>query len=232
MKIALIVGHSILKNGNCTSAGGYVQEYAYCKELAPIVKKYLELLGCQVTLIVCPERQFNTASEEKRYKLNLVNGKGFDAVVELHLNAFNGSASGTECLYYPTSSKGKELAQRVNDGLDDIFPDRNIKARDNLYILRETTSPAIIVEAFFCDNKQDYARADEPHEKDLIARKIAEGVAGKKLPAEPPKPPVNPDDDKRLYRICVTAVTGAKKADEEVARLKAQGFKDAYKMPV
>lgn len=231
MKIALIVGHSILKNGNCTSAGGYVQEYAYCKELAPIVKKYLELLGCQVTLIVCPERQFSSDSDEKRYKLNLVNGKGFDAVVELHLNAFNGTAKGTECLYYPTSSKGKKLALQVNDKLDDIFPDRDIKARDNLYILRETDCTAIIVESFFCDNKEDYMKADEPHEKDLIARKIAEGVVGKNLPADPVKPPSTSNGDV-LYRICAIAVTGEKAANEQIEKLKKAGFDGAYKIAV
>lgn len=231
MKIALIVGHSILKSGECTSAGGYVLEYTYCKELAPIVKKYLELLGCQVALIVCPERQFNTSTDEKRYKLNFVNGKGFDAVVELHLNAFNGTAKGTECLYYPTSTKGKKLAQQVNDKLDDIFTDRNIKDRTNLYILRETDCPAIIVESFFCDNKEDYAKADEPHEKDLIAKKIAEGIVGKDLPMETPKPP-SINSDSQLYRICATAVTGASVADAEIDKLISKGYPDAYKIAV
>ena len=31
MKIAITVGHSILKNGTCTSAKGEVLEYAYSK---------------------------------------------------------------------------------------------------------------------------------------------------------------------------------------------------------
>ena len=45
MKVAIIVGHSILKNGTCTSAKGEVLEYSYCKELAPIVQKYLKSKG-------------------------------------------------------------------------------------------------------------------------------------------------------------------------------------------
>ncbi|MDB8805001.1 N-acetylmuramoyl-L-alanine amidase [Romboutsia sp. 1001216sp1] len=179
MKICITVGHSILKNGNCTSAGGYVQEYKYCKELAPLIANYLKQEKHTVDVIVCPERQFSKAYEEKTYKLSKVNKKGYDLLVELHLNAFNGSAKGTEVLYY--SDRGKTYAQRVNDKLDDIFTDRGIKKRTDLYILRDTDCPAILVEAFFCDNKEDYQKADEVHEKDLIAKKIAEGILNRSL---------------------------------------------------
>ncbi|HDX7260820.1 TPA: N-acetylmuramoyl-L-alanine amidase, partial [Clostridioides difficile] len=34
MKICITVGHSILKNGSCTSADGVVNEYKYNKSLA------------------------------------------------------------------------------------------------------------------------------------------------------------------------------------------------------
>lgn len=179
MKIAITVGHSILKNGTCTSAKGEVSEYLYCKELAPIIQKYLKHKGHSVDVIVCPEKQFTKSTEEKTYKLDKVNNKGYDLVVELHLNAFNGSAKGTEVLYY--SSKGKEYAQRVNDKLDDIFTDRGIKYRNDLYILTQTQPVAILVECFFCDSKEDYQRGDEAHEKDLIARKIAEGILNQEI---------------------------------------------------
>ncbi|EIS9210352.1 TPA: N-acetylmuramoyl-L-alanine amidase, partial [Clostridioides difficile] len=37
MKICITVGHSILKSGACTSAGGVVNEYQYNKSLAPVL---------------------------------------------------------------------------------------------------------------------------------------------------------------------------------------------------
>ena len=166
MKVAIIVGHSILRNGTCTSAKGEVLEYSYCKELAPIVQKYLKLKGHQVDVIICPEREFVKAYQEKTYKLGKINGKGYDLVVELHLNAYNGTAKGTEVLYY--SNKGKEYAQRVNDKLDDIFSDRGIKKRTDLYILTQTEPVSILIECFFCDSKEGYQRGDEAHKKDLI----------------------------------------------------------------
>ena len=181
MKIACTVGHSILKSGQTTSASGVVNEYQWCKKFVPILVDTFKSQGIDADLIICPEKQFSEAAEEKPYKLGKVNGKKYDLVIESHLNAFNGSAKGTEVLYYPTSTKSKEYAQRVNDKLDDIFTDRGIKSRSDLYILRDTDCPAILIEYFFCDNREDYALADTEAEMKLIAQKVVEGVLNKEI---------------------------------------------------
>lgn len=187
--IVIFVGHSILKNGTCTSAGGHVQEYAYCKSLAPVVREFLLKGGAnRADVVICPERQFTSSNQEKNYKLPIANSGKYDLVVELHLNAFDGKAKGTEVCYYPTSAKSKEVAQRINDKLDDIFTDRGIKARGNLYILNSTKPVAVLVEAFFCDSKEDYLKADEPAELRTIGRKIAEGILNKSLADTPSTP--------------------------------------------
>lgn len=195
--ILITVGHSILKNGSCTSAGGYVQEYAYCKMLAPILKKYLLLGGAKrVDVVVCPERQFIKWQQERDYKLPIANSGKYDAVIELHLNCFNGSAKGTECLYM--SARGKELAQRVNDQLDDVYTDRGIKYNDGLYILAKTKPVAMLIEGFFCDSKEDYEKSDEPHEVERMARLIAQGILNKSIvdkPVSPSKPNSYPNGD-------------------------------------
>lgn len=205
--ILITVGHSILRDGSCTSAGGYVQEYAYCKKLAPVVQKYLLLGGAKrADVCICPERQFTRWQQERDYKLPIANSGKYDAIIELHLNAFNGTAKGTECLYL--SAKGKELAQRVNDQLDDNFTDRGVKYNNRLYILNSTKPVAMLIEAFFCDSAIDYAKADEPHEIDRIARQIAQGILNKKIteqPTTPSKPGVYPNGDyDRLAKVVNT----------------------------
>ena len=56
MRIALTVGHSLLKNGSYTSASGEdcggVNEYKYNKKLMKKVKKYLESDGHSVDLYI------------------------------------------------------------------------------------------------------------------------------------------------------------------------------------
>lgn len=178
MKIACTVGHSILKTGEITSADGTrhggVNEYKWCKKFVPILTDEFRKQGHIADIIQCPEKVFAKPYEEKNYKLSRINKKGYDLVIESHLNAFNSKAKGTETLY--TSERGRVIAQRVNDKLDDIFVDRGIKKRNDLYILTQTDCAAILNEYFFCDNKEEYLKADEEHEMRLIAKKVVEGV--------------------------------------------------------
>ena len=54
MKIACTVGHSILKNGNSTSANGVVNEYRWCKEFVPMLVDTFKSQGVDADLIICP----------------------------------------------------------------------------------------------------------------------------------------------------------------------------------
>lgn len=186
-RVAISVGHSILKNGMCTSAGGCVNEYQYNKKLAPLLKKYLERSGWVADVIRCPEKKFSAASEEKSYKLPLINSKNYDLAVELHLNASNGKGYGAE-VYYKTSS-GEKYAKRIQKKLSTLFRDRGAKQIDNLYFLNGTKPPAILVESFFCDNKSDYKKGKNIEK---VAKLIAEGITGGQITEKKktaPKPP-------------------------------------------
>ena len=84
MKIILTVGHSVLQNGNCTSADGRayggVLEYAYNKNIVNRVAEYLRSVGHKVDVLICPELQFTKSTDEKAYKLQRVNNGGYDLV--------------------------------------------------------------------------------------------------------------------------------------------------------
>lgn len=170
-KIALSIGHSILKNGECTSASGVVNEYKYNKKLAPYIKKYLEKVGCTVNIINVPEKKYTSKSSEKTYKLEKINGHKYDMAIELHLNCANGKAHGCEVYY--VSSKGKEIAQRIDKKLGTVFTDRGVKTAQ-LYFLTKTDCPSALVESFFCDSKSDYKIGKN---YDKIGKLIAEGIA-------------------------------------------------------
>lgn len=171
-KIALSIGHSILKNGECTSASGVVNEYKYNKKLAPYIKKYLEKVGCTVNIINVPEKKYTSKSSEKTYKLEKINGHKYDMAIELHLNCANGKAHGCEVYY--VSSKGKEIAQRIDKKLGTVFTDRGVKTAQ-LYFLTKTDCPSALVESFFCDSKSDYKIGKN---YDKIGKLIAEGIVG------------------------------------------------------
>lgn len=179
MNIALTVGHSVLKNGNCTSADGRYfggcLEYHWCKAFSKQVKSALAKKGHNVDLIVCPEKSFTSSSQEKNYKLPLVNTGKYDLLIELHLNASdNKTANGTEVLY--KSAAGKRYSQSVEKQLAKVFKSRGAKQRSDLYILNATKPVAILIETFFCTSKEDYKKAKGLMNRTKLAKLIANGV--------------------------------------------------------
>lgn len=172
-RIGLFVGHSRLKNGNYTSSSGVKNEYLYNKELATELKKVFDEVSQPCDLIICPEGKFATSKEESNYKLPLANSGKYDLIVELHLNAHNGTAKGAEVLYL--SSNGKVVAERVQNKLKTKFTDRGLKKRDNLYMLTKTNPVSIMLETFFVDSAEDCKIADSLGTKG-VAKLIAEGI--------------------------------------------------------
>lgn len=172
MKIVLSLGHTILKNGNCTSANGYVNEYNYNKKLIKMVRDNLVKLGHTVYLVITPEKKLSKATEEIGYKVNLINKTDANFGVELHLNCYDGKKNGAEVCYYPTSQKGKELALNIQKELSKHYRDRGIKERKDLGLLRKTKIPYVIIEPFFCDNQEDCKKL----KKKKLAFLIAEGI--------------------------------------------------------
>lgn len=172
-RIGLFVGHSRLKNGNYTSSSGVKNEYLYNKELATELKKVFDEVSQPCDLIICPEGKFATSKEESNYKLPIANSGKYDLVVELHLNAYNGSAKGAEVLYL--SNSGKVVAERVQKKLKTKFTDRGLKKRDNLYMLTKTNPVSIMLETFFTDNAEDCKIADSLGVNG-VAKLIAEGI--------------------------------------------------------
>lgn len=178
MKIALTVGHSKLKNGSYTSADGRkyggCNEYKWCKAFSKQVANALRKKGHTVKRIVCPERKFTSSTPEKDYKLRIINNGNYDLVIELHLNASVPEANGVEVLY--KSEKGKKYAKNVQDELSKVFRDRGIVKRDGLYILNQTKPTAILIETFFCTNKNDYKMAKGITKRRKLAKLIADGI--------------------------------------------------------
>ena len=176
MKICVTVGHSRLKNGTYTSAdgrkyGGCI-EYNYCKGfgknyLVPALNK----AGHDVDLIICPEKIFTSSKQEKEYKLSRINKENYDLVMELHLNAAQPSANGTEVLYY--SNTGKEYAERICKALGKVYKNRGAKQRKDLYILNGTKPTAVLLELFFCTNKEDYLKGHGKKNATKLAKLIA-----------------------------------------------------------
>ena len=94
-----------------------------------------------------------------------INATQADLAISLHCNAFNRRATGTEVLFYHTSVKGRMMAEILQSKLLSALelPDRGIKLKTSEdrggYILRYTSMPCALTEAFFIDNDSDLLTA-------------------------------------------------------------------------
>ena len=179
LKICIIVGHSQLKNGTYTSADGReyggVIEYKYCRDFS---KQYLvpqlKEDGHTVDFIICPEKQFTDAKQEKEYKLSRINKVNYDLIMEVHLNSAQPSAHGTEALY--VSTKGKYYAEKIVNALGEVYMNRGAKKRTDLYMLNGTKPTAVLLELFFCTNKEDYLKGYGKKNAVKLAKLIAKAI--------------------------------------------------------
>ena len=92
----------------------------------------------------------------------------------MHCNAFDGYARGIETLVFNFVSEAERLAADTEQSIDPYIPDRGLKERPNLSVLRNTDMPAILIEMGFIDNDHDVILLE--HKQDAIAKAIARGV--------------------------------------------------------
>lgn len=89
---------------------------------------------------------------------------GADYFISLHTNASDiSSASGTEMLVYARDSRAYRLAEDLLDNVLAVtgLPDRGVKLRPGLYVLRKTRMPAVLAELGFITNPGDAALMSE-----------------------------------------------------------------------
>lgn len=112
-----------------------------------------------------------------RARVNDANSWGADYFISIHTNASDSPvARGTEVLVYRSPSIATNLAENVLQGVVEAsgFPNRGVKQRPGLYVLRNTNMPAILVELGFITNLQEAnLMANNPG---LFARGIYNGI--------------------------------------------------------
>lgn len=148
MKIGLRGGHS----ANCIGAIGVVNEYDQMQKYFVAVKNVLEKYGH--TVIDCNSNG-SSANAELSEGASKANNTGVDLFISLHMNAFNGSAYGTECVISSTSSGSYKYATKICSNFEKLgFRNRGVKC-EKLYEMNHITAPNIIFEICFCDSQSD-----------------------------------------------------------------------------
>lgn len=231
MNIFVCVGHANYGNGVISSADGTskggVNEYKYNKELASYVVKWLKAAGHQATLCVAPEGQLHSLNDEINYFIGEEHKQNYDLAIQLHLNAYDGKAYGTEAYAYNES--GKQVAEAICAKLGTVWSNRGAKISTSLYWTRKTNAKAVLIESFFCDNAADYQKAKNLG-MDAHGKLIAEGIIGKSISGQAESTSESGKEEQPAeaptikYYVQAGAFANKDKAQELVEKLKAAGF--------
>ena len=118
--------------------------------------------------------------------------KGYDTVTEIHFNAFNKTAKGTEVLIH-SAYEPDGVDTKILNVLSKYFQNRGIKKRSDLGNMNIAYNKGInyrLVEVCFIDNAEDIKIYQA--NKNKIAKEIAEAILGMTLAAPAPAPAPTP----------------------------------------
>lgn len=99
------------------------------------------------------------------------NAHAVDLDVSIHLNA--GGGKGVEVWCYGEKTEDIAAAICANISATLGIPNRGVKYTHNLYVLRKTHSPAILIECCFVDSQNDASHWNADKCGDAIASAIA-----------------------------------------------------------
>ncbi len=194
-------GHSL----KCRGASGLLDEV---NEDRAVKNKVIELLRNEGhTVYDCTDDNGKDQNSNLKAIVSKCNDHKVDLDVSIHLNA--GGGTGTEVYIYSDNSKSKDEAERIAKNISNTLGIRNrgVKVSKNLYVLRKTNSPALLIECCFVDNAVDKVKWNA----DKCAKAIVEGILNKSINEHvnaptPSKPQTNASSQLGTYVITASSL--------------------------
>ena len=154
--------------------------------IAKKLKTYLE--ASDVTVVLTRDKDMGLYSSgdahkkmaDMRKRCQLIGEAKPDLVISIHQNSYHEEAiRGGQVFYYRDSSKGKALAEILQDRFDYVLGDQNRrlpKANANYYLLLHVKCPIVIVECGFLSNRKEAALLNSGEYQDKLAYTIHMGI--------------------------------------------------------
>lgn len=167
MKILLIAGHGA---GDPGAVGNGCKEADLTREVVSLLKTRLSKFA-EVAVHDTTKNAFAILNNG-----GYINFKPYDYVLEVHFNAFNGAAYGTE-IFVTSSEKNTAVEQKIVKNISALgFTNRGVKVND-WYLIRTAKKQGVsaaLLEVCFIDNTSDMAKYKT--KKGQIADAITSGI--------------------------------------------------------
>lgn len=154
MVIGINCGHTVSGTVGC-GAVGYIDESVEVRKVGNILMTLLAEEGYDV--VSCTNDYANSTNDNLSKIVNMANAQPLDLFVSIHFN----SGGGKGCEVFTYGGKKLEAAQRICDNMEKLgFVNRGIKDGSNLYVVRKSNAPAMLVEVCFVDTNTDVDWSD------------------------------------------------------------------------
>ena len=190
MKVLIDPGHGIDTPGK-RSPDGLFLEYLWNRQVADLILEGLVSAGVDASLVVT-----ETNDVTLRNRVNRINticnrvGASNVLLVSVHANAAgNGSAwmnaKGWSCYASKGKTRSDQVAECLYDAFEEEFQDRKIRKdisdgdrdwEENFYVLEKSKCPAVLLENFFYDNREECAWMLQEETKKRIASAAVKGI--------------------------------------------------------
>lgn len=157
----------------------YCEEKRICLQTARLVKKYLDQLGYHVIMTRNTDAFIPLAR-----RVEIAKQCDAEIFVSIHFNSSRvPTASGIEIFFYDSKAQKRRTAssKKLADSIlarvlrRTSANSRGVK-KGNLYVIRETSMPAVLVEGGFISNPAERANLKSLDYQEKIARGVADGV--------------------------------------------------------
>jgi N-acetylmuramoyl-L-alanine amidase len=172
MRYGIDKGHNCIHN---TGAEGIKFEDDLTRAVGEKLIEYLTQLGHKVT--DCTPATAKDRDEALYLRTTVANRDNVDQFISIHFNAGGGLGSEVYCVNENMVTLGNNILAEL-EGLG--FKNRGVKYGGNLYVIRNTNMPAMLIEVAFVDSVYDMALVDRLG-IDTIAKAIVKGLTGQDI---------------------------------------------------
>ena len=190
MLILIDPGHGIDTSGKRSPDGKFL-EYLWNRQIADLLIDRFMVMGIDASLVVTETNDISLSTRVQRVnKMCSKIGASNIILLSIHSNAAGDgskwmSAQGWSCYTSKGETKSDMIAECLYDAFEAEFADRKIRKdmsdgdrdwEENFYVLKKSKCPAVLLENFFYDNRDECAWLLKDETKERIADAIVKGI--------------------------------------------------------
>ena len=190
MLILIDPGHGIDTPGKRSPDGKFL-EYLWNRQIADLLLDRFIIMGVDASLVVTETNDISLSTRVQRVnKVCSKVGASNVILLSIHSNAAGDgskwmSAQGWSCYTSKGDTKSDVIAECLYDAFETEFAEKKIRKdmsdgdrdwEENFYVLQKSKCPAVLLENFFYDNRDECTWLLKDETKERIADAIVKGI--------------------------------------------------------